>query len=74
MGFLRHLPVIGSWPVARQLDALSTRREQPGDDPLALGPAARSARSDRLHARTRDADAVVKSVCPYCAVGCGQKV
>ena len=25
-------------------------------------------------ARTSTADAVVKSVCPYCAVGCGQNV
>ena len=33
--------------------------------------------SDRSHAlvpRTRSADRVVKSVCPYCAVGCGQDV
>jgi formate dehydrogenase major subunit len=25
-------------------------------------------------ARTRDADRVVDSICPYCAVGCGQKI
>jgi formate dehydrogenase major subunit len=27
-----------------------------------------------LHPRITDADRVVKSVCPYCAVGCGQNV
>jgi formate dehydrogenase major subunit len=43
-------------------------------DPLGLGSAAQSRRSAALQARTRDADRVVQSVCPYCAVGCGQKV
>ena len=44
------------------------------DDPLGLGRAARSKRSEQLVARTATADRVVRSVCPYCAVGCGQKV
>jgi formate dehydrogenase major subunit len=43
-------------------------------DPLALGRAAKSARSEELVPRTKTADKVVQSVCPYCAVGCGQKV
>jgi formate dehydrogenase major subunit len=43
-------------------------------DPLGLGRAARSGRSERLRPRTESADRVVQSVCPYCAVGCGQKV
>jgi formate dehydrogenase major subunit len=43
-------------------------------DPLGLGRAAQSRRSARLTPRTRTADKVVQSVCPYCAVGCGQKV
>ena len=43
-------------------------------DPLGLGRAAQSRRSRDLVARTRTADKVVRSVCPYCAVGCGQKV
>jgi formate dehydrogenase major subunit len=43
-------------------------------DPLGLGRAAQSQRSERLEPRTRSADRVVSSVCPYCAVGCGQKV
>jgi formate dehydrogenase major subunit len=43
-------------------------------DPLGLGRAARSAQSESLLARTKTADRVVQSICPYCAVGCGQKV
>jgi formate dehydrogenase major subunit len=53
------------WPVFRQLT---------GGDHLGRGAAARSRRTDELEPRTRDADRVVKSVCPYCAVGCGQHV
>jgi formate dehydrogenase major subunit len=43
-------------------------------DRLALGEAARSEASERLQARTRSADRVARSICPYCAVGCGQRV
>jgi formate dehydrogenase major subunit len=43
-------------------------------DPLGLGRAARSERSRDLRPRTARADRVVQSVCPYCAVGCGQRV
>ena len=56
---------IGSWPVYRQLT---------GPDRLGLGAAAKSAHTAGLRARTATADKVVKSVCPYCAVGCGQNV
>jgi formate dehydrogenase major subunit len=52
------------WPALRQLDG----------DRRALGSAARSAHSEALHPRTADADHVVASICPYCAVGCGQRV
>ena len=38
------------------------------------GPAARSPRSAALQPRTAEADEVVRSICPYCAVGCGQKI
>ncbi len=37
-------------------------------------PAARSERSRTLEPRTTEADRVVSSVCPFCAVGCAQKV
>jgi formate dehydrogenase major subunit len=43
-------------------------------DPLGLREAARSARSEALEPRTKTADRVARSVCPYCAVGCGQRV
>jgi formate dehydrogenase major subunit len=43
-------------------------------DRLGLGEAARSGESERLAPRTRSADRVAKSICPYCAVGCGQRV
>jgi formate dehydrogenase major subunit len=55
----------GQWPVARQWQ---------GKDRLGRGAAVKSARSSRLQARTAEADKVVKSICPYCAVGCGQSV
>jgi formate dehydrogenase major subunit len=56
---------IDAWPVYRQLR---------GIDPLGRGAAAKSRASARLAARTVTADKVVKSICPYCAVGCGQNV
>jgi formate dehydrogenase major subunit len=43
-------------------------------DPAALGRTARSPRSAALKPRTAEAEHVVRSVCPYCAVGCGQRV
>ena len=52
-----------NWPVYRQLT---------GTDRRGLGAAAKSDRP-RV-ARTTTADTVVKSICPYCAVGCGQNV
>jgi formate dehydrogenase major subunit len=35
---------------------------------------ARTSRTEALRPRTETADRVVKSVCPYCGVGCGQLV
>ena len=57
--------LIRSWPVYRQLA---------GPDRLGRGQAAESKRSAGLKARTETADRVVSSVCPYCAVGCAQRV
>jgi formate dehydrogenase major subunit len=59
------LPLLSSWPVLRQL---RTR------DVGGLGATAASERTRNLRPRTRSADRVVRSVCPYCAVGCGQLV
>jgi formate dehydrogenase major subunit len=56
---------IESWPVYRQLT---------GTDPLGRGAASSSPRTRALTPRTNTADSVAKSVCPYCAVGCGQRV
>ena len=56
---------LARWPVVRQL------RE---GDPLGLGRAAQSERSRALKPRSDEADHVVQSICPYCAVGCGQLV
>jgi formate dehydrogenase major subunit len=55
----------GTWPVLRQLTS---------GDRLGRGTAVRSARTEEITPRTRTADRVVKSICPYCAVGCGQRV
>jgi formate dehydrogenase major subunit len=56
---------IEGWPVYRQLT---------GTDPLGRGAAAKSPRSASLTARTETADSMARSVCPYCAVGCGQRI
>ena len=61
----RRLPVLGRWPVLRQIAA---------GDATGLGGTARSPRTDALRPRTERADRVVPSICPYCGVGCGQLV
>jgi formate dehydrogenase major subunit len=53
------------WPVLRQLGA---------KDAAGLGATALSTRSQALAPRTSLSDRVARSVCPYCAVGCGQLV
>ena len=53
------------WPVVRQVRS---------GDLLGRGPAVTSARTRAITARTTTADRVVQSICPYCAVGCGQRV
>jgi formate dehydrogenase major subunit len=57
--------LVSDWPVLRQLD---------GGDRRALGSAARSPRTRTFRPRIADSERVVRSVCPYCAVGCGQRV
>src|SRR5215813_15341222 len=54
-----------SWPVCKQF------RE---GDFAGLGRTAASPRSEQLTPRTKAADKVVSSICPYCGVGCGQLV
>jgi formate dehydrogenase major subunit len=56
---------ITNWPAFRQLT---------GRDQLGRGTAVRSPHTEAAAPRTASADRVVASICPYCAVGCGQKV
>ena len=53
------------WPLLRQLA---------GPDKLGRGAAVQSHRSAHLEPRTVEADKVVSSICPFCAVGCAQRV
>ncbi|GAA1795055.1 dehydrogenase [Nostocoides veronense] len=53
------------WPALRQLAT---------GDYLGRGQAVVSKKTRDKLARTATADKVVKSVCPYCAVGCGQNI
>ena len=53
------------WPVLRQLRS---------NDKFGRGDAVMSQKSREKTPRTATADRVVQSVCPFCAVGCGQKV
>jgi formate dehydrogenase major subunit len=57
--------LVRRWPVLRQLT---------GSDRLGLGRAAQSPKSASLRPRIADAERKVASICPYCAVGCGQEV
>jgi formate dehydrogenase major subunit len=59
------MSLLSKWPLFRQFR---------DGDLLALGATVKSARSEHLEPRTKHADRVVKSICPYCAVGCGQNV
>jgi formate dehydrogenase major subunit len=62
---MRFRELAGRWPVIRQL------RE---GDALGLGRSVQSSRSRTLKPRIERAEHVAQSVCPYCAVGCGQLV
>jgi formate dehydrogenase major subunit len=53
------------WPVVRQVRS---------GDVFGRGPAVTSQRTRAMTPRTLTADRVVQSVCPYCAVGCGQRI
>jgi formate dehydrogenase major subunit len=63
-GIARAAELIRGWPVVQQIQ---------GADRLGLGSAVRSRHSIELKPRVSDAR-VVKSICPFCAVGCGQRV
>lgn len=64
-----HAMRMPAWPLLRQIRDM-------GKTPLSelgLGPEARSPATDEVRSRTEGAK-VVSSVCPYCAVGCGQLI
>jgi formate dehydrogenase major subunit len=65
MGLLDSLGPLSEWPVLKQVA---------GRDGKGLGGTAFSKRSIELTPRTQESDKVVKSVCPYCGVGCGQNI
>src|SRR5829696_6427684 len=56
---------IPAWSVLRQIGS---------KDRLGLGRAAQSPLQANLKPRTAQADKVARSICPYCGVGCGQRV
>jgi formate dehydrogenase major subunit len=58
-------PKWAAWPVLKQVT---------GRDVRGLGESSFSKRTIELRPRTVYSDKVVQSVCPYCAVGCGQLV
>ena len=57
--------LLSSWPVFKQLQNRDLR---------VAGENAASPRTASLDSRTAQADRVVPSICPYCAVGCAQSV
>ena len=59
------LPKITDWPVFKQIRK---------GDLHAAGETSVSDRARALQPRTRGVDRVVQSICPYCAVGCGQLI
>ncbi len=61
-GYNPHMPIL-RWPALRQLVTFTN----------GTGAEAMSARTESLAPRTEGAE-VARSVCPYCAVGCGQLV
>jgi formate dehydrogenase major subunit len=60
MGFTK---LLEAWPLVKQFTE---------GDPLGLGKSAQSPKSKSLTPRILDADHVAQSICPFCAVGCGQ--
>src|SRR2546423_1132745 len=65
VSLLDSLGPISEWPVFKQVANRDTK---------GLGETAFSKRSIELVPRTETAQEVVKSICPYCGVGCGQNV
>ncbi len=65
MDAARFKDLLASWPVVQQV----TKSDLTG-----RGKAAQSGRSATLRPRIAEAERTVESVCPFCAVGCGQLI
>ena len=65
------LNLLQRWPAFRDIQQW---REGKPIDQLGLGETAVSGFTRSIQPRIRNADAVVPSVCPYCAVGCSQLI
>jgi len=65
MGPPRFKELLTSWPVVRQVLE---------GDPSGRGKASQSRRSAALRPRIAEAERTVESICPFCAVGCGQLI
>ena len=61
---MKFTKLLAQWPVLRQT----------AGDPRGLGKAVQSEPARNLRPRIDEAEHVVRSICPYCAVGCGQLV
>ena len=70
---LRHVvrDALARWPAWQDLASLSHGR---AFAELGMTDTATSSFTRTLHPRMREADTVVASVCPYCAVGCSQLI
>jgi formate dehydrogenase major subunit len=65
MDAARFKDLLASWPVVQQV----TKSDLTG-----RGKAAQSGRSATLRPRIAEAERTVESICPFCAVGCGQLI
>ncbi len=63
---------ISSFPLADALADWSIPRQLAGEDPASKAAESQASRS--LRPRLEEADKVGTSICPYCAVGCGQLI
>ena len=70
---LRHIVgnALARWPAWQDLASLGQGR---AFAELGMTDTATSSFTRTLHPRIREADTVVASVCPYCAVGCSQLI
>lgn len=66
------LDYVRDWPISRQITRVIESAQPLSHEiaELGMGDESISRRTREIQPRTRDADKVTSSVCPYCAVGC----